>query len=129
MTNISLVRCNKKRYWDFVLELRNGLREGFVQQATIDPNNHHKYMAKHSRGYWICLDGDTPVGFIGVVDNDIRLATHPDHQGKGIGKFMVENFSMLYPEAVAKVKVENISSQKVFEACGFVTKYYVMEKE
>ncbi len=47
---------------------------------------------------------DNPIGYIGVIDNDIRVATHPDHQGKGVGSFMVNEIMKIHPNAFAKVK-------------------------
>ena len=34
----------------------------------------------------------------------------------------------MYPDAFAKVKVDNESSLKLFESCGFKKKYYILEK-
>ena len=33
----------------------------------------------------VCTLEDTPVGFVGQVDGDIRVATHPEYQGMGVG--------------------------------------------
>ena len=33
------------------------------------------------------------------------------------------------PSAVAKVKIDNKASLKLFEKCGFKLKYYLLEKE
>ena len=73
------------------------------------------------------IDG-TPAGYVGVIDRDIRVATHPDYQGKGVGKFMINAMMNLHPDAFAKVKIENIPSLRLFEACGFTKKYYILEK-
>ena len=40
---LELIKCERK-YWDFVLELRNSLREGFIDQETIQVKDHYKYM-------------------------------------------------------------------------------------
>ena len=76
------------------------------------------------RTYYICLDNSIPVGWAGVLNNDIRVATHPDHQKKGIGKFLINELMNLYPNSCAKIKVENIASQRLFESCGFKKKSY-----
>ena len=47
-------------------------------------------MRKYNDCYYLRIVEDQPAGFIGSVDNDIRVATHPDFQGKGIGLFMVK---------------------------------------
>ena len=85
---LELVKCERK-YWDFVRDLRNVLREGFICQKIIDKDSHYKYMEEYSDNYYICLEGNTPVGWVGEIDNDIRVATHPDHQKKGIGQFLI----------------------------------------
>ena len=120
---LEFVKCDKQ-YWDFVLDLRNGLREGFICQNTIDKKSHYNFMEKYTTDYYICLDNSVPVGWAGVLNNDIRVATHPDHQKKGIGKFLINELMNLYPNSCAKIKVENIASQRLFESCGFKKKSY-----
>ena len=122
---------NEKKYWEFIRELRNmdGVREGFIQQETISRDHHAEYMKKNSTFFYIVLDKDVPICYIGIIDNDIRIATHPDHQGKGAGSFAVNAIMETHPNAFAKVKVENKASLRMFEKCGFKKKYYLLEKE
>ena len=84
----------------------------------------------HNKGknFFICLDNEKPVGYIGVINNDIRVATHPEYQGKGVAKFMVNEVMKVYPEAFAKVKIENEASLRLFESCGFKKKYFILER-
>ena len=35
----------------------------------------------------------------------------------------------IYPDAFAKIKIENEASLRLFESCGFKKKYYILEKE
>ncbi len=79
--------------------------------------------------YYICLIKEKPAGYVGVIDRDIRVATHPDFQGKGVGKFMINQLMEMHSDAFAKVKIDNEASMKLFEACGFKKKYYILEKE
>ena len=125
---LKLVDCSRQ-YWDFVMELRNGLREGFVCQDLIEKEDHYKYMEKYSDHYYICLEGETPVGWVGSIDQDIRVATHPDHQKKGVGKFLINEIMVRHPDAFAKVKLDNEASLRLFESCGFKRKFYILEKE
>jgi len=125
---LKLVDCNRE-YWDFVMELRNDLRKGFVCQALIGKEDHYKYMEKYSEHYYICLEEGTPVGWAGSIDQDIRVATHSDHQKKGVGKFLINEIMKLYPDAFAKVKLDNEASLRLFESCGFKRKFYILEKE
>ena len=125
---LELVRCERK-YWDFILELRNSLREGFIEQETITTKNHYKYMQTHCKSYHVALEDGHPVGWVGEMNRDIRVATHADHQKKGIAKFMINELMKLRPDAFAKVKLDNEASIRLFESCGFKKKYYLLERE
>ena len=122
---------NDPKYWEFIRTLRNmdGVREGFIQQAYITREVHEKHIKKHGHLYYICIEDDVPMGYVGVIENDIRVATHPDHQKKGIGKFMINELVKNNTTARAQIKIENTASVALFEACGFVKKYYILEQE
>ena len=76
-------------------------------------------MTKYSDCFRIALLNNEPVGYIGVIENDIRICVHPDYQKKGIGKFLVNNCFKIWANALAKIKITNKSSQKLFESCGY----------
>jgi GNAT superfamily N-acetyltransferase len=122
---------NGPKFWKFIRDLRNmqGVKEGFIQQEIIGEIEHAEYMLKHNHNYWICLVGKAPAGYVGVVDNDIRVATHPDFQGKGVGSFMINQIMKMCPTAYAKVKLDNEASLRLFEKCGFKKKYYLLERD
>ena len=124
---LELVECERK-YWDFILELRNSLREGFIQQETIKLVDHYRYMETHSCDYYVALENGTPVGWVGEINKDIRVATHPDHQKKGVAKFMINELMKLRPKSYAKVKLDNEASIRLFESCGFKKRFYILEK-
>ena len=121
---------NQEEYWEFISNLRNhdDVKLGFIRQDHISRQNHLHYMEKHGENFYICLVDDEPAGYVGVIDRDIRVATHPDFQGKGVGKFMINALMILYPDSLAKVKIENTPSLRLFEACGFTKRYYILEK-
>jgi len=121
---------NTKDYWDFILNLRNDpeVKKGFIQQGEISYQDHVVYMESYGNNFYICLDSEVPIGYIGVINNDIRVATHPDYQGKGVAKFMVTEVMKEHPKSFAKVKIENQASLKLFESCGFKKKYFILEK-
>ena len=129
MDNIILDTC-KEEYWEFVRVLRNDRRvlDGFIESTYITEQMQVKYMENHSQYYRIALVGDKPAGYVGVIEDDIRICTHPDFQGKGIGKFMINECMNIWPSAFAKVKIDNKASIKLFEACGFAKKFYVLTK-
>ena len=85
-------------------------------------------MKKYKDNFFVCLYNNEPVGYIGQIDGDIRVAVYPDQFKRGIGAFMVNELMHIHPECFAKVKVDNKASLKLFEKCGFVKKYYVLEK-
>ena len=111
---------NSPKYWEFVRTLRNmdGVREGFIEQELIDEISHATYMLQYNNNFWICLDNDTPMGYVGIIDDDIRVAA-----------FMINEVMKLHPNAVAKVKLDNTASVRLFESCGFKKKYYLLEKD
>ena len=121
---------NSYIYWEFVRDLRNmdGIREGFVKQNIITRTQHEEFMKKNSSFFWICLDKSAPIGYIGIIDDDIRVATHPNYQGLGVASFMLNEVMKQNPEAQAKVKINNKASLRLFEKNGFVKKYYLLEK-
>jgi len=125
---MELVDCEKK-YWPFLLRLRNDLRSNFIEQDTITEHIHECFMSLNHGSYKVCLGSSSePVGFIGCVNGDIRIAVDPKGQNKGAGKFMLENFVIEDESAFAKIKVDNQASLNLFESCGFKKKYYILEK-
>ena len=129
MVEYQLVQ-NDERYWSFIRDLRNDSRvkRGFIEQKHIQKPEHFFFMHKHGKNFYICLDGEIPVGYIGVINRDIRVATHPDYQGRGVAKFMVTEVMKRHPDALAKVKIENEASLRLFESCGFKKKYFILER-
>jgi len=124
---MEIVEC-EVCHWDDVLEIRNENREGFGNSDVIPPEDHFEYMTRHSKNYLICVHLKKVIGFIGHLENDIRLGTRKEHQRRGVAKLMVESFMEKYPEAFAKIKLDNEASLKLFEKCGFKKKYFVLEK-
>jgi RimJ/RimL family protein N-acetyltransferase len=126
---MELVECTSG-YWEFVRVLRNDERvlSGFIKSTHITEEMQTAYMKTHSKFYRIALVGGKPAGYVGVIDDDIRVCTHPDFQGKGVGKFMINQCMSIWPSAFAKVKIDNEASMKLFEACGFTKKYYILTK-
>jgi hypothetical protein len=76
---MELVECSQK-YWEFVRTLRNDERvlDGFIQSTHITKEMQDTYMNQNSKYYQIALMDNTPVGYVGVIDNDIRVCTQPD---------------------------------------------------
>jgi ribosomal protein S18 acetylase RimI-like enzyme len=115
--------------FEFIRNLRNDPlnSEAFVNNDYISRENHQKYMKKYLDKYFICYQDDTPVGFIGVVDNDIRLAVAHEYRNQGIGKFMVLEVLKIFPGASAKIKIGNLASIALFKSIGFTKCFYVYQ--
>lgn len=127
---MELVRCTPQ-YWEFVRVLRNDERvqSGFIKSNPISPKDQEYYMHANSHHYRIALVNEEPAGYVGVIDDDIRVCTHPDYQGKGVGKFMINEIMKEYPTAFAKVKIDNEASLRLFRSCGFKKKFYILTKD
>jgi len=123
---MELKECTKK-YWEFIRVLRNDKRvlDGFIQSTYITKKIQEKYMMNYSQFYRIALINNQPCGYIGVINNDIRVCTHPDFQGKGVGKFMLKEIIKVFPNAFGKVKIENEASRKLFTSVGFKEKFII----
>jgi len=131
MVTMKLVK-NDKIYYEFIRNLRNNkqVQGGFIDNLSkITTEQQMNYMEKYNDNYYICLEDDISVGYVGQIDGDIRVCTHPDHWGKGIGSFMINELMKLHPECYAKVKIDNQSSIRAFEKSGFTKKYYILERE
>jgi GNAT superfamily N-acetyltransferase len=117
---MELVKCTLE-YWEFVRLLRTDERvvDGFVENVQITQRQQQSYMEKYSDSYRIALFNGEPAGFVGVVDDDIRVCTHPNFQGKGLGKFMIDGCMKIWPTSYAKVKLGNTASDKLFLSVGF----------
>jgi hypothetical protein len=128
--NISIVP-NEEKYYSFIKELRlHPLNiEGFIDQSIFDYSSHIEYMKKYKDCYYVALiDHETPVGFGGVVDNDIRVSVHPNYKKMGVGKSIISYLIDKYPNAIAKIKYSNIASIRLFESCGFDKTFILMKK-
>jgi GNAT superfamily N-acetyltransferase len=126
---MELVNCTKK-YWEFVRELRMDERviDGFIKTTHITSDMQEAYMTTHDKYYRIALVDGKPAGYIGVIEDDIRVCTHPDYQGKGVGKFMIEEAMKIWPTAEGKVKIGNEASMNLFKSCGFKEAYIIFKK-
>jgi ribosomal protein S18 acetylase RimI-like enzyme len=122
---------NDKQYWEFVRNLRNhpSVKTGFIEQEYIDMFDHALYMQRLGSSFYICLVDGEPAGYVGVIKSDIRVATHPNFQKMGVASFMINELMRKHPNSYAKVKVDNEASVGLFEKCGFVKKYYILEKQ
>ena len=112
---------NEETYYRYIFYLRTHplLRLGFINQQEITLEEHNNFMQKHEKNYYVCLYNGYPCGFVGVVDEDVRVCTDPAVQKKGVGQFMLKELKKLYPNAVAKIKKTNTASIALFKKSDF----------
>lgn len=108
-----------EEYYDFVREMRMHPENvaGFLEDANITPEDQIEYMKKYGESYFVALSYGEPVGYIGVIDNDIRICTHPHYRGTGVGRFMLSEVVKLYPQATGRILKDNVASRRLFDFC------------
>lgn len=119
--NLKLVDC-KPKYWEFVRKLRTdpNNQKGFFTNVAITKEQQKNYMEDNSDKYKICLLENQPVGYIGVPsDSKIVYCVDYNHQGNGIGTYMLKNFKISNLRLEAHVLPDNTASQKAFEKAGY----------
>jgi RimJ/RimL family protein N-acetyltransferase len=120
----------EEKYYEFVRHLRNlNFNNGFVCTKKITAEQQQNYMQHHKDEYFICLADNEPAGFVGQVEGDIRVATHPKFFRQGIALFMLDELYKRVPRGAAKIKIENKASIRLFEKAGFKKKFYLLERE
>lgn len=127
--NLRMVE-NTPEYWQFIREVRfhpDNLY-GYVYNNPISEDQQNRYMEKHHQEYLICCDGDVPVGFIGVVDDDLRLGVYPTHKRLGVGTFMVKQILEKMSDFKIRVKITNEISLSFFKSLGYTPEFYILEK-
>lgn len=124
-----LAKCLPE-YWEFVRILRNDpkVQDGFIIPSNITSDQQKKYMEIYSDYYRVALLDNIPVGYVGVINDDIRICTHPDYQGLGVGKFMLEEIMKEFPSAYGKVKIDNEASKNLFKSVGFTESFIIFTK-
>ena len=107
---------NEPKYYEFIRKLRTHSKNknGFLNNSKITKEEQILYMEKYNNSYFICLSGDTPIGYVGVVDNDLRICTHWDFKKNGVGTFMLSKIIEYYPNVDVKVLNSNKPSLNFF---------------
>lgn len=116
---LRIVPCSE-RYYEFVRRLRLDpqTQHGFLEHNDITPEQQRVYMSKHAHEHVVCLYGEIPVGYAGVVDGDIRFCVVPYYHGKGFGTFMLEWVRCQWPSATGQIKASNAGSIGAFRKVG-----------
>ena len=116
---MELVKVEEK-YYEFIRDLRSRPENSkwFLQQVEITPEQQVNYMKKYSSNYRVCLLYGEPVGYVGVIDQDIRICTHSDFLGKGVGSFMLSEIHKVFPGCIGKIMKNNVASINLFKKCN-----------
>ena len=70
---------------------------------------------------WIVEQDGEIVAFMSILEHTIGgLFTHPDHQGKGYGRVLVEHARTLHEIVRVEVFRANVRAMAFYESCGFV---------
>lgn len=125
------VISNNEAWWENIRILRNDerVKRGFINQENITPEAHKNYMTLFGSKYMVALVDGKFAGYVGSIDGDIRVCVDPQFQGKGVGVRLIEAIMEKFPNSYAKVKIDNGSSKRLFDKCGFKVKYVIMEKD
>lgn len=109
-------------HFEFVRKLRSHpqVQSGFLERTSITQDQQEAYMQQHAGKYIVATLNGLPAGYAGVIDGDIRVCTHPDFQGKGVGRALILEIVSRFPGSTARIKPHNEPSRRLFEACGFV---------
>ena len=105
-------------YIKFIRDLRTDNRAlpGFLDQVTsISDSDQYSYMQYNKNNYFVACFYNLPVGFGGVIENDIRYAVIPYFQNMGFGTEILNYIKQRNPNAKGKIKNTNLSSIKAFE--------------
>lgn len=126
---LRMVPCSE-RHWEFIrlLRMNREVEGGFIERADISVEDQICYMTKYAEDYRVCIDDQTPCGYIGVVENDLRICVLPDYWGQGVGSFMLNQMKELWPNPQVKIKASNVASINLFRKNGYVEKYVIMER-
>ena len=117
---------NEEKYYEFMRLLRNDPKnqKGFLEQVNIDSEQQKKYMNKFNDFYYVCLLGDNPIGYVGVIEDDIRICTDDRYKKSGTGTFMLKEIIKIFPNAKAKILKDNKASLNLFKKCNFIVVNY-----
>lgn len=101
----------------FIRDLRTDPRatHGFLDQVlSISDHDQITYMNQNSENYFLAYYHGLPVGFGGVINDDIRYAVIPYFQNLGIGTKILNYIKRRNPNAKGKIKKDNLSSIQAF---------------
>jgi len=135
---IELRKCTIED-WDYVLALRNEFYKNsfYKQDRILTKDEHYDYMENQSKNpnfhQWIAIMDGKIVGYIRILDSDINIMVSKEFQNQGLGEKMlelleVEARKLKIKKLIGLVKIDNHSSQKIFEKNSYELKLNWFEK-
>tara|TARA_R100001015_G_C4594304_1_gene149584 strand:- start:322 stop:1128 length:807 start_codon:yes stop_codon:yes gene_type:complete len=117
---------NSPDWWMKIAHLRSlrAVQKGFIKRLydfIVFPSQ-AQHMGQYEKNYIIAKSGNLFLGYARCIDGDIGICVYPELQGRGIASMLLEELLKRYPDAHARVKVDNAPSKKLFEKFGFVVK-------
>lgn len=114
---------NDVKWWSHIASLRSirEVQKGFIQRLYdwIPFQQQANHMGQHGENYIVAASGDQFLGYARCIDGDIGICVYPELQKRGIASMLLEELLKRYPDAHARVKVDNEPSKKLFEKFGF----------
>jgi len=122
---------DNKEYWEFIRQTRNDrhFNYAFIDQSEITVEQQERYMTENGHNFFVCIIDNKPVGFIGYVDNDVKIYVNLEHLRKGIGTLLMKETKHLYPEAKVKVRYENQEALAFFISLGYKIECFLLKEK
>jgi len=120
------IRPALSEYWEAIRNIRNDQRYGFKNTSLIDRETHKLFMQRHSQNYRVAVEkndeygNERVIGFVGIVGDDGRLATHEDYKGRGVATFLWSSFAKECPPLTHSCRRDNLVALALNRKFGYV---------
>ncbi|EKF18193.1 GNAT family N-acetyltransferase [Nitratireductor pacificus] len=80
-------------------------------------------LSRANHGLYIAEIDGVPVGTVRIDHDEISYTVAPAHRKKGIGEMMLRTAKDQFGPLIAKVKKNNMASEKIAERSGHIIRY------
>ena len=126
--------------WDYVLLLRNEFYKNsfYKQDRILTKDEHYEYMEKQSNNpnfhQWVAIMDEKIAGYVRIFDSDVNIMVSKEFQNQGLGEKIlklleIEARKLKIKKLIGLVRVDNFSSQKIFEKNSYKLKLNWFEKQ
>lgn len=136
--NVNLIPVLQSN-WDFILNLRNDFYNYFDHQTEpLTKTKHYEYLEHQKNNpkfsHWMITFNDQVVGYVRLLGFDVGIMLKKDFQNKGIASnalhlVEIEAKKLGLIKLIAKIRIDNISSRKIFEKNNYDMKFYWLERK